>query len=229
MSLCALSTELTMKQLTAFVLAIFFTFTAAANVHAQAGESIWLSASTTSYKKGETVKVTVNAITATPIQGFTFQIRYDPACLQPNNAASPISSMNGLSLPQTSGLVDASFASTTPQAVNGVIAEIQFLALAGCQTDLVLESASLAIRNASGFAAPLPNVALGTKDVALNIDKAAGSQSNQPVIGTPLPLGVEPAAKSQAPNRTITLLVILLLVVIVFGVVVIFRKRFSKP
>ena len=33
-------------------------------------------------KEGETVVVTVNAVSGTPIQGLTFQIRYDPACLQ---------------------------------------------------------------------------------------------------------------------------------------------------
>src|SRR5688572_19530287 len=139
--------ELIMKPVAAFILAVIFTTAAVINVSAQAAESIWLTAGTTSYKTEETVMVTVNAMSATPVQGFTFQIRYDPACLRSVNATSPIPGMNGLSLPQTPGLVDASYASTTPQVVNGVLAEVQFVALKGCQTNLTLETAALAIRN----------------------------------------------------------------------------------
>ena len=122
-----------------------------------------LTSNTSAYKTGETVLVTVNAVSGTPVQGFTFQIRYDPACLQPVNATSPIPGMNGLSLPQTTGLVDASFASTTPQTANGILAEVRFVTLGGCQTNLTLESAALAIRNKSGFAAPLAGVTVGEK------------------------------------------------------------------
>ena len=92
-----------MKPVTTFILAIIFTFTAVFKVGAQSAETIWLTANTTAYKTGETVLVTVNAVSGTPVQGFTFQIRYDPACLQPVNATSPISGMNGLQLPQTTG------------------------------------------------------------------------------------------------------------------------------
>ncbi|MBE0669108.1 MAG: hypothetical protein IH588_00840, partial [Anaerolineales bacterium] len=123
-----------MKSIKALALAIIFAFIFVLNVSAQAPETIWITASTTAFKTGETVIVTVNAVSATPIQGFTFQIRYDPACLQPVNATSPISGMNGLQLPQTAGLVDASFASTTPQTANGVIAEVRLVTLGGCQT-----------------------------------------------------------------------------------------------
>jgi len=38
--------------------------------------------------------------------------------------------------------VDGSYASTTPQTVNGVLAEVRFTALQGCQTGLYLESAA---------------------------------------------------------------------------------------
>jgi len=198
-------------------------FSTVANVNAQSAESIWLEANNTAFKTGETVTVTLNAISATPIQGFTFQIRYEPACLKPTNAASPILGMNGLSLPQTAGLVDASFASTTPQATNGVLAEVQFVALAGCQTNLTLESAALAIRDASGFAAPLPGVTIGEKSIVLNIDKAVGeSQMDQPLLGTPLPLGPTPTSAVGGPGWVTVLLIMLLVVgvifVIMFGV-----------
>jgi len=205
-----------MKSIPAFILAIIFVFSSIFVVNAQATESIWLSANTTAFNRGETVIVTVNAASVTPIQGFTFQIRYDPACLQPTNASSPIPGMNGLSLPQTAGLVDASFASTTPQVANGVLAEVQFLALAGCQTNLTLESAELAIRNASGFAAPLPGVTIREKNVAVNIDNAAGESQNQPLLGTPLALGPQQSSDAKDPIVITVWLVMLLVVGIIF-------------
>src|SRR5262245_58972376 len=104
-----------MKRIFALILATGLAFFSLLNAHAQSTDSIWLTASTTEYKTGETVMVTVNATAATPIQGFTFQIGYDPACLKPINATSSVPGMNGLALPQTSGLVDGSYASTTPQ------------------------------------------------------------------------------------------------------------------
>ena len=69
--------------------------------------------------------------------------------------------MNGLPLPQITGQVDGSYASTTPQTINGVLAEVRFVTLGGCQTNLKLESAALAIRNEAGFAAPLADVTVG--------------------------------------------------------------------
>jgi hypothetical protein len=214
-----------MKSITTFILALILTFTAFFKVNAQSAETIWLIANTTSYKTGETVLVTVNAISATPIQGFTFQIRYDPACLQPLNATSPVSGMNGLSLPQTAGLVDATFASTTPQPANGVLAEVRFVTLGGCQTDLTLESAALAIRNQSGFAAPLAGVTVGEKNIALNIDKEKGVTATQPVVGTPLVLGsVPPPPAAASPTWLFVLLGVLLGAGVMFGVFRLLRQ-----
>jgi hypothetical protein len=190
---------------------------------AQSPESIWLIASTTSFKTGETVIVTIHAESSTPIQGFTFQIRYDPACLKPLNAASPIPGMNGLLLPQSPGLADASFASTTPQAVSGALAEVRFTALGGCQTALILESAALAIRNESGFAAPLPGVTVGENTISIFIDPAPGEASDQPLVGPGLDLGVGDNSRSlQLPTGTIIVLVILGLF-LVFGVFILVR------
>ncbi len=181
--------ELIMKSIPAFVLAFLFAIVVTMSASAQSAESIWLTANTTAYKTGETVIVTVNGASATPIQGFTFQIRYDPACLKPVNASSTVPGMNGLPLPQLSGLVDGSYASTTPQTVNGVLAEVRLEALKGCQTNLTLESAALAIRNEAGFAAPLAGVTIAEKNIALNIDKeVVASQSELPVTGALLPL-----------------------------------------
>jgi Cohesin domain len=205
-----------MKPVHALIFAIILIFSSVFVVNAQTSESVWLATNTTAFKRGETVSVTFNGISVTPIQGFTFQIRYDPACLQPINAASPIAGMNGLSLPQTAGLVDASFASTTPQIANGVLAEVKFQALAGCQTVLTLESAGLAIKNASGFAAQLPGVTIGQKDIALSIDNAAGAAQDQPLLGTPLALGPQAASDGKDPVVTTALLVMVGVVIVIF-------------
>ncbi len=212
-----------MKPLTVFLLAVAITLAIVTNANAQTAESIWLTTNTTSFKTGETVTVAVNAASATPIQGFTFQIRYDPNCLRPVNAASPILGMNGLPLPQLTGLVDGSYASTVPQTVNGVLAQVRFVTLGGCQTNLTLESAALAIRNAQGFAAPLPGVAIGEKNIALNIDKqVVASQANEPLSGSILPLDPPAASPQKVSGWLIMALVATLLVV---GAMFILFKR----
>lgn len=209
-----------MKSITAAILAIAFALFLSIHVHAQTSEIIWLTADATSFKTGETVTVWVNAVSVTPIQGFTFQIRYDPVCLKPLNAASPIPGMNGLGLPQNYGLVDASFASTTPQKANGVLAEVRFETLGGCQTTLVLESAALAVRDASGFAAPLPGVKLGESAIALTIDSAPGDPSARALAGTPLPLDPAPAPSSVSgfPIWLIAVVTFLLIALLGFGI-----------
>ena len=206
-----------MKSVTVLLLAILLTFTVVISVSAQTTEGIWLTANNTAYKTGETVIVTLNASSATPIQGFTFQISYDPACLKPVNAASTVPGMNALPLPQISGLADGSYASTTPQTVNGVLAEVRFTALKGCQTNLTLESAALAIRNESGFAAPLAGVTIGQKEIALNVDKEVGVAESAQPSGSILPLDAPPAAHRGLPVWTIGLLAFLLIVGILFG------------
>ena len=212
-----------MKRITACVLAILLSLVVVVNVGAQTPETIWLTAPATSYKTGETVFVTVNAASATPIQGFTFQIRYDPACLRPVNASSPTPGMNGLPLPQLTGLVDGSYASTTPQIVNGVLAEVRFTALKGCQTSLTLDGAALAIRNAEGFAAPLVSVLVGERNVSLVVDTEAGvSQAAQPESGSILPLD-PPAAERGLAGWIIGMLIVLVFGGIGLGAYKVFR------
>lgn len=206
-----------MRSLTAFLFALILTFTVVINADAQGTESIWLSVNTTTYKTRETVVATLHASSATPIQGFTFQIRYDPTCLKPINAVSQVPGMNALPLPQISGLADGSYASTTPQTINGVLAEVRFEALGGCQTNLTLESAALAIRNESGFAAPVANVTVAQENLALDIDRALGEASSESLTGSVLPLEPPPAANQGIPRWAIVLLSILLVAGIAFG------------
>ena len=190
-----------MKSISAFVLALILSLALVMNAGAQSAERIWLTANTTSYKTNETVIISVNGTSATPIQGFTFQIRYDPACLRPVNAVSTIPGMNALPLPQLMGQADGSYASTTPQMANGVLAEVRFTALQGCETNLLLESAALAIRNESGFAAPVPGVVLEQKSLAFTIDKeAVDAQAPENLMGSVLPL--TPPAEPDSPIST---------------------------
>ena len=206
-----------MKSFAAFLFAIALTFTVVISANAQSTESIWLTVDTTTFKTRETVVATLHASSATPIQGFTFQIRYDPACLKPVNAVSQVPGMNALPLPQISGLADGSYASTTPQTINGVLAEVRFVTLGGCQTDLMLESAALAVRNESGFAAPLEKVTVAKESVALTIDKALGEASAESLNGSILPLEPPPATSQGIATWAIVLLSILLIGGILFA------------
>jgi hypothetical protein len=214
--MCARNSGESVNRLIASFLAALLALSGVFHVKAQGAETIWLSAVATAYKTGETVLVTVNASSATPIQGFTFQIRYDPSCLRPINASSPVPGMNGLPLPQLAGLVDGSYASTAPQIVNGVLAEVRFTALQGCQTGLYLESGALAIRNAEGFAAPLANVLIGERNIALNIDKEVVEQSLPPDTGSILPLD-PPDVQSGFSGWIIGVVIAILIILGVFG------------
>lgn len=198
------------------ILCLFF----AAPVNAQAPESIWITTSTSSFKTGETLVVTVHAASSTPVQGFTFQIAYDPACLQPLNASSPISGMNGLLLPQSGGLVDATFASTTPQTVSDILAVVHFVTLGACETNVTLESAALAIKNESGFAAPVEGVTVDEKQLPLSISAERGSSQDLPLLGTPLPLGAE----SSSPLSSDLVIVLTVIgVFLIIGIVILIR------
>ncbi len=206
--------EFFMKKSIGFLFALLIVFFSVGAVQAQAPESIWLDAGTTAYKTGEIVIIRINSASSTPIQGFTFQLRYDPACLKPISASSPIAGMNGLQLPQTTGIVDASFASTAPQSAMGMLAEASFLSLGGCQTAVYLESAALAIRDASGFAAALPGVTLGERNIALVIDSAQGDAQAPVSVGTPLSLDPSETAVSKGTDWSVIIAVALLLIVV---------------
>ena len=212
-----------MKRIIPILLALLIALIGIRAAYAQGAETIWLSAVNTSYKTGETVLVTVNASSATPVQGFTFQIRYDPECLRPVNASSPIAGMNGLQLPQLTGLVDGSYASTTPQTINGALAEVRFTALQGCDTSLYLESAALAIRNAEGFAAPLLSVLVGERNVSLFIDKEVVTQVAPQDSGSMLALE-PPEPEGGTPIGCIVAVIAILIAVGLFGVYRVLRK-----
>ena len=180
-----------MRKLSLIITFVILSLLSVDAVHAQASESLWIQTNTTAYKTNETVTVTVNGVSTMPIQGFTAQIRYDPSCLQPENGTSPISGMNGLAVPQQAGLADVSFASTTPQTANGILAELRFKALKGCQTSLTIDTAALVVRSEAGLAVPLPGINIDQTPLMLQIDNTEGSP--QPQVADPSALPLTPA------------------------------------
>jgi len=214
-----------MKIFSALILFVVVSLTSVFTVKAQTAETFWIQTNTTAYKTKETVTVTINAISATPIQGFNAQVRYDPSCLQPVNGTSPIPGMNGLAVPQVSGLADASFASTTPQMANGVLAELRFTALKGCQTSLNLETAALVVRNESGFAVPITGVNINQNAIALNIDSEVGSPQPEVSEASALPLVPTNSPESKPVNwRMIGLLaLVVILITFIIGLFAVLR------
>ena len=205
-----------MKKFSALILVVAVSLISVITVSAQTAETLWIQTATTAYKTNETVTITINAISATPIQGFTAQIRYDPSCLQPISGTTPMAGMNGLAVPQTSGLVDASFASTTPLPANGVLAEVKFTTLQGCQTDLIIESAALVIRNESGFAIPVAGVHIDQNPVELNIDSAVGNPQPEVSGESVLPLAPTNIPEAKSINWRMVGLLTLTAVILAF-------------
>ena len=158
-----------MKHLIAFFLVCLLTFSSifAHGVSAQAAETIWMETSKDSYSAGETVIVTIKAKSATPFQGFTFKLRYEPACLQPSVPTSKLAGLNYMPVPQKTGLVNAIFANTSPLIANGALAEVKFKILASCQGTLNLDKATLNVSDASGMPAPIQGIFLGTSSLLI--------------------------------------------------------------
>lgn len=182
-----------MKQLIAFLLACILSFgTLSTNmVSAQAAETIWMETDKDSYNAGETVIVTLQAISATPFQGFTFKLRYDPACLEPSVPGSRLAGLNYMPVPQKAGLVSGIFANTSPLTANGALAEVKFKILTSCQSTLNLENATLNASDASGLPVSIQGIGLGTSSLLIS---TGGAQALAP----------EPASTLQATPAMIT-------------------------
>jgi len=214
-----------MKRFSLFVFFVMMSLVSVITVQAQTTETLWIQADTTAYKNNETVTVMVNGISTTPIQGFTAQIRYDPSCLQPESGTSPISGMNGLAVPQQAGLADVSFASTTPQLANGILAELRFKALKGCQTSLTIESAALVVRSEAGLAVPVPGINIDQTPLMLDIANTEGNPKPQVTDPSVLPLTPAITSASFYVNwRMIGLLVLAaILIAFIIGLLVVLK------
>lgn len=217
-----------MKRISILILIVAVSLTTVFVVNAQSAETIWIQTNTTDYKTRETVIITINAISTTPIQGFNAKIRYDPACLLPEYGTSPIPGMNGLTVPQVSGLVDVSYASTTPQTANGALAEVRLSTLEGCKTSLNIETAALVIRDKSGFAVPVTGININQNSIELNIDSELGNPLPQVAGKSMLSLTPTIFPKTKTGNLWIVGLLILsgVSILIVIGFFV--RTRLSR-
>ena len=235
-----------MKHLIAIFLACIFAFsTIFANVvSAQAAETIWMETDKGSYGAGETVTVTLKANSVTPFQGFTFKLRYDPACLEPTVPASLLSGLNYMPVPQKSGLVSGIFANTSPLSANGALAEIKFKILTSCQSTLKLEKASLSISDASGMPVAIQGISLGASSLVVTTggSEAALTQpthaapANPTIIVPDTDAAAVPALNltpenTSAPSTTqfdwgSLLLGLAVLIVLIVAVFVFIRRRF---
>jgi hypothetical protein len=158
-----------MKPISAIFLTIIFLFSTVFRVSAQSADTIWIEATDQNYSVGEVITVNLYGMTSIPIQGFAFQLSYDPTCIQPEQPSSSQTGMNSFPLPQETGLLDVSFYSTAPQPISGPLTEIKFTTLSVCETTIKLENASLMILDETGIAHPLDGITLGTNAISLSV------------------------------------------------------------
>lgn len=229
----------------AFILSLHFI----TGAHAQSANTIWIESGQTVASAGESVKITVKATSNTPFQGLKFKLSYDPACLQPSTPKSLLTGLNYLPVPQTSGMVDAIFAGTTPLNVNGAIAEVNFTPVGACQTVIQLQTAGLVAPDASGMPVDLQGLTLGATRLEILTGASAATGTNVPQATipaiipatlpaeepTPVQVPAMPKASPQEQTQTMPLSllwvsVILgasLLVLILIGLLAF--RYFSKP
>jgi len=166
-----------LKQLTALILTLLIALSALTGVSAQADETIWMEIDKESFTVGESITVTLKTNTTRPVQGFTYQLRYDPVCLQPGIPLSKAAGLNTMAVPQTEGMVEAVFASTTPIDVSGSLSEVKFNTLKNCQTSLKLEKANLVVADENGMAVAQSGISMGISSLLINVAGTATAQS----------------------------------------------------
>ncbi len=184
-----------MKRLTALILALLIAFLALPVARAQAAETIWIETSQDSYTVGEPITITLKTNTTRSIQGFTYKLRFDPACMQPEVPVSLFSEINYMAVPQTPGQVEAIFASTKPIQATGGISEIHFSTIASCQSSIKLEEARLIIAGTDGMAVPMNGVSQGTSSLVIRI---AGAAAPAAIAITPQAVNTDPQTSSTA-------------------------------
>ena len=220
------------KTLRVILLTLILIFAASLRAHAQEAETIWIETSILAYEADEPISVSLYGISATPIQRFRFQISYDPACLRLETITSAIDGFNPLPQTPADGLVSATFASETPQTVAGLLAEIQFSALADCQTTLVLETAALETLDAAGNALPLEGIGLGGGLLDLTVRAPSGSAPPQPTAETSGMPGLEPIQAEPYPALTLGWPILLLVGLLGAGVIIVIiglSREWRKP
>lgn len=179
------------------ILAVIFSNTQIS--YAQASDSIGFSARVVEQNQQTQVEVIVSASSSTLIQGISFLLKYDPACLRPSGMRSLVLNLNNTSMPQTDAAVEGIFTSTEPLPVNGNLVMVTFIPTAACQSQISLEKAQLIILNEEGLAQPLNGVMVDQTPAQLSVSEAQISSAPEPtqnfsVIGdaTPQPGSGQP-------------------------------------
>lgn len=220
--------------------------------YAQASDSIGFSSRLVEQNQQTQVEVIISASSSTPIQGISFLLKYDPACLRPSGMRSLVLNLNNTSMPQTDAAVEGIFTSTKPLPANGNLVLISFIPTSACQSQISLEKAQLIILDGEGLAQPLNGVAVDQTPQQVTVSQeqissapeptqnfsVIGDASPQPVTGQPEeinPVSTEvlpnPVEENPTPSPLERLVVIGAGILVLFAgiltvlIVALFRKK----
>ena len=207
-----------------------------ASAPAQTAETIWITTDKVTFSGDEPVRVMILANSATPIQGFSFRLQYDPACLQVKSSDKSIAQLSNMSMKQEPGIVEGIYTSTEPITINGQLVEVQFVGIKECTTALQLASASLMALNADRIAVELEGITVDKTPVNIGFSSAssqpAATAQSIAVLDDPNQVITEDPTAQAAPGSMLTwylvgggALIALLLAGAIALLVVLIRKR----
>jgi hypothetical protein len=144
---------------------------------------------------GQTVTAVVKASLSTPAQGFGFQLRYDPQCLQfvqhaPGNLFKDASVMPNAGQGGQSGVVDVVYmflGQVSSSTGDGTLAAVTFKAITPCVTTLTLEKPRVIGINPEGMAVDMP-VAAEKVAASVSVEASATAALPTPPVPTVSPL-----------------------------------------
>lgn len=160
---------------------------------AQSANNLSLTASTPNVASGQNLLVTLQGNVSTPSQGFSLQLRYDPACLQLLKH-TPTGLLPADAFPvetKADGLLDVAYTllgGAKTFSGSGALLEIEFKTLKTCQTNLSLESAKLMASNEQGL--------------AYYVDTELGAPLSVSIISTGVVLTPQPPAEQTSQPAT---------------------------
>lgn len=144
-------------------------------------QSVWVTSNMAAVGANQTLRVSINANSATPIQGLSFSLRYDPACLAVQGSQIVLDGLSNMSMKQPAGMVEGIYTSTSPLQANGELVAITFSGLKPCETQLALEAASLMMLDENRMAVVQDGIGISGALLPVSIVAAAvnpaGAQS----------------------------------------------------
>lgn len=171
----------------------------------QTAETVWMTTDKITFSGDEPVKVMIYANSSTAIQGFSFRLQYDPACLQVKSSEKSLPQLSNMSMKQDLGVVEGIYTSTEPVTVNSQLVEVQFVGLKECNTALQLASASLMVLNGDRIAVPLEGISVDKTPVNVSFGNApaqpAATQQSIAVLDDPNLVVEEDASNNSIGNK----------------------------